>query len=106
MPEFEAANAQVVGVSVDFLDAQRAFAEKLGLKYPILSDSRRQVSRAFGVLNDDPALAANPARIGGYMRAKRAWFIIDRQGIIRYAKVEDPRNLAPMEELLAVVKGP
>lgn len=80
------------------------FAERLGLTFPLLSDARREMTRAYGVLNDDPAMAANPRRIAGYLRAKRAWFIIDRQGIVRYANVEDPRGVMPNDELLDVLK--
>jgi peroxiredoxin len=101
LPKFEAANAQVLGVSVDFGAANAVFAEKLGLKFPLLSDTRRVMTRAYGVLNDDPAAANDAKRIAGYLRAKRSWFIIDKTGVIRYAKVGDPRGILPNEELLA-----
>jgi peroxiredoxin len=55
------------------------------------------------VLNDDPALAQDPARIAGYLRAKRSWFVIDREGIVRYARVTDPRGLVPNDEILEVL---
>ena len=101
LPKFEAANAQVLGVSVDFGAANAVFAEKLGLKFPLLSDTRRVMTRAYGVLNDDPAAANDAKRIAGYLRAKRSWFIIDKAGVIRYAKVGDPRGILLNEELLA-----
>ena len=101
LPKFEAANAQVLGVSVDFGAANAVFAEKLGLKFPLLSDTRRVMTRAYGVLNDDPAASNDAKRIAGYLRAKRSWFIIDKAGVIRYAKVGDPRGILPNEELLA-----
>jgi len=103
LPKFEAANAQVLGISVDFNAANTVFAEKLGLKFPLLSDTRRVMTRAYGVLNDNPALA-NDQRIAGYLRAKRSWFIIDREGIVRYAKVEDPRGIMPNDELLEALE--
>ena len=103
MPKFEAENAQVLGISVDFNDANKAWGERLGLKYPLLSDARRQIARAYGVLNDDPALAKDPARIAGYLRAKRSWFVIDKEGIVRYARVTDPRGLVPNDEILEVL---
>ena len=93
----------MLGVSVDFNGANQAWAEKLGLTYPLLSDTRREVTRAFGVLNDDPALLKDSKRIPGYLRAKRAWFVIDKEGIIRYAQVGDPRGLMPNDEILAIV---
>jgi peroxiredoxin len=87
----------VLGVSVDFNGANEAWAEKLGLKYPLLADTGRNMARAFGVLNEDPK------RIQTYLRAKRSWFVIDKDGIIRYARVTDPRGLVPNDEILEVV---
>ncbi len=104
LPKFEAANAQVLGISVDFNAANTVFAEKLGLKFPLLSDTRRVMTRDYGVLNDNPALANDAKRIAGYLRAKRSWFIIDKAGIVRYAKVEDPRGIMPNDELLEALE--
>ncbi len=104
LPKFEAANAQVLGISVDFNAANTVFAEKLGLKFPLLSDTRRVMSRDYGVLNDNPAMANDAKRIAGYLRAKRSWFIIDKEGIIHYAKIEDPRGIMPNDELLEVLE--
>jgi peroxiredoxin len=103
LPQFEAANAQVLGVTVDFNDANKAFAEKLGLTYPLLSDVRREIARAYGVLYDDPKMAEDPAKIPLYLRAKRAWFVIDKAGIIRYVKTTEPRDLIPNDEILKVL---
>ena len=61
------------------------------------------MSRAYDVLNDDPAAAADPARIAGYLRAKRSWFIVDKNGVIVYARVTDPRGLVPNDEILEVL---
>ncbi len=104
LPKFEAANAQVLGISVDFNAANTEFANKLGLKFPLLSDTRRIMSRAYGVLNDDASAANDPKRVPGYLRSKRAWFIIDRQGVVRYTNVDDPRGIMPNDELLEVLK--
>jgi glutaredoxin-dependent peroxiredoxin len=90
----------VLGVSVDFNDANKAFAEKLGLTYPLLSDVRREMARAYGVLHDDPKMAKDPTKIPLYLRAKRAWFVIDTAGIIRYVKTTEPRELIPNDEIL------
>jgi alkyl hydroperoxide reductase subunit AhpC len=62
------------------------------------------MSRAYGVLNDDPTAAADPKRIAGYLRSKRAWFIVDKSGIVRYVAMNDPRGLVPSEELLDILK--
>jgi peroxiredoxin Q/BCP len=104
LPKFEAANAQVLGVSVDFNDANKAWAEKLGLTYPLLSDARRQMAKAYDVLNDDPKMAEDPQKIPAYLRAKRAWFVIDTQGVIRYIKTGAPGEpLLPNDEILKVL---
>jgi peroxiredoxin len=101
LPKFEAANAQVLGVSVDFNDANAAWAEKLGLTYPLLSDMRRQVSKAYGVLYDDPKLADDPKTIPRYLRSKRSWFVIDKQGVVRLAEVNKPgADLMPNDKIL------
>ena len=47
------------------------------------------------MLNDNPALLQDAKRIPGYLRSKRAWIVIDKEGVIRYAKVDDPRGLIP-----------
>lgn len=62
------------------------------------------MSRAYGVLNDDAAAAQDPARIGGYLRAKRSWFIVDKSGNVAYARVTDPRGLVPNDEMLEVLE--
>jgi peroxiredoxin len=103
LPKFEAANAQVLGLSVDFNDANIAWAEKLGLTYPLLSDLRRQTSKAYGVLYDDAAMANDPKSIPIYLRSKRAWFVIDKAGVVRFVQVNAPRDLLPNDDLLQVL---
>jgi len=48
-------------------------------------------------------MAQDPARIPQYLRAKRSWFIVDKDGIVRYARVTDPRGLVPNDEMLEVL---
>lgn len=91
-------------MSVDFNDANIAWAEKLGLTYPLLSDMRRQMSKAYGVLYDDPALAADPKTIPRYLRSQRSWFVIDKEGIVRLAQVGAPGgDLLPNDKILQVL---
>jgi len=94
-----------LGVSVDFNDANIAWAEKLGLTYPLLSDVQRQVSKSYEVLYDDPEMANDPKKIPIYLRSKRAFFVIDQEGVIRFAKVTEPRDTTPpSEDMLKVIK--
>lgn len=62
------------------------------------------MTRDYGVLNNDPSSANDAKRIAGYLRAKRAWFIIDKTGVIRYAKIEDPRGIMPNDDLLEALQ--
>jgi peroxiredoxin len=102
--KFEAAGAQVLGVSVDENEANKAWAKMMGITYPLLSDTRRQMAKAYGVLYDDPKLVEDPATIRRYIRAKRAWFVIDKGGVIRFVKTTEPTVLVPNDELLKVLR--
>ena len=61
------------------------------------------MSRAYGVLNDDASAASDEKRIAGYLRSKRSWMVVDKDGIIRYVRVTDPRGLVPNDEILEVL---
>jgi peroxiredoxin len=80
------------------LGAQQAFAEKLGLTYPLLSDSSRDIAKKYSMMDDDPNSA--------YFRpAKRAYVVIDQQGIVRHREVmEDAGHLLDSETILNTVK--
>ncbi len=98
LPKYESLDTQVLGVSVDVLGALQAFAEKLGLTYPLLSDFSRETVKKYGVMVDDPNSA--------YFRmAKRAYVVIDKQGIVRYKhSMEDSRHLLDSEEIFSTVQ--
>ena len=98
LPKYESLDTQVLGVSVDVLGASKAFAEKLGLTYPLLSDFSRDTVKKYGVMYDDP----NDAR---FRMAKRAYFVIDKQGVIRYKhSMDDARHMLDAEELFSTVQ--
>ena len=98
LPKYESLDTQVLGVSVDVPGALQAFAEKLGLTYPLLSDFSRDTVKQYGVMYDDPNSA--------YFRmARRAYFVIDKQGIIRYKhSMEEARHMLDSEEIFTTVK--
>lgn len=68
---FEEEDTQILAVSVDSVPAQKKFAEELGVTFPLLSDFQREVSRLYGVLNEERGFA------------QRTTFVIDKEGIIR-----------------------
>ena len=48
LPEYEARNAQIIGVSADDVDSHEAFCDAESLVFPLLSDPDGEVSRAYG----------------------------------------------------------
>jgi peroxiredoxin len=79
------AKAQVLGISVDTFFALKAFHTDQKLTFPLLSDFNKQTIRDYGVYNED--------MIGLKGIAKRAVFVIDADGKVRYRQVlDDARN--------------
>jgi peroxiredoxin len=91
--------AQIVGIAVTDPFSNKAFAEKNRLTFPILSDYKREVIKAYGI--ELPHFAG----LRDYTTAKRAIFILDNGGIVRYKWVtDDPAdepNYNEIEEFLA-----
>jgi peroxiredoxin len=78
-------NAQVYGISVDTFFALKAFADQQHLTFPLLSDFNKQVIRDYGVYNED--------MIGLKGIAKRAVFVLDKNGVVTHREVlDDARN--------------
>jgi peroxiredoxin len=98
LPKYESLDTQVLGVSTDVLGALQAFAEKMGFTYPMLSDFSRETVKKYGVMFDDPQ--------SPYFRmARRAYFVIDKQGIIRYKHImEDAGHMLDSEEIFRTVQ--
>jgi len=71
--KFEGAGTQVFGISEDNIPSQKAFADKLKLTFPLLSDfATRDVAKEYGVL------------FPKYGFANRATFVIDKEGRIQH----------------------
>lgn len=99
LKRFEELDARVVGISVDSPFAQKAFAEKLNLKFPLLSDYNRQAVKAFGV--EDPSFVKG--LLPGV--AKRAVFVLDPSGTVTYRWVSDnPSNEPDYEQVREAVR--
>src|SRR3984957_5049227 len=85
MARLNQANAQVFGISVDTFFTLKAFQADQKLTFPLLSDFNKQAIRDYGVFNED--------MIGLKGIAKRAVFVIDKDGIGRHREVpEDAGN--------------
>jgi peroxiredoxin len=91
-------NAQLVGISVDFASALDAFRKQFNVAHPLLSDQRRQMLPAYGAMVTDEQ---SPI----YRYAKRAYFVLDREGIVRWVKIQDnPLDLLAPEDVLKALR--
>ena len=74
-------HAQVFGISVDSLFTLAKYKADQNLNFPLLSDFNKEVSKAFGVLYETfPAFELQGV-------SKRASFVIDKEGVVRYSEV-------------------
>ena len=77
--------AHIAAVSVDSPFANKGFADANRYNFPLLSDTSRAVAEQYAGVYEDFG------GIKGYAAAKRAVFVIDAKGIVRYAWIsEDP----------------
>ena len=87
--QFSSLNAQIVGVSVDPPFSQKVWVEQNNVKYPFLSDFSRQVVNQYGIA------LQNLAGMEGYVAAKRAVFVLDKGGVVRYKWVAPTPGVEP-----------
>jgi peroxiredoxin len=76
LKRFEGLDAVVLGISVDSVPALQEFRTKEGITIPLLSDFKRDVCRRYGTLLEDRFFS------------KRAYFIVDKEGIVRWTHTE------------------
>lgn len=74
--QFAGEGVEILPISVDSTASLREFKNKLGMKTELLSDFKRDISRAYGVLNEDR------------FYSNRAYFLIDRDGRVRWSHIE------------------
>ena len=68
--DFEAANTQVLGISMDSPFSNAAWAEKIGVSFPLLSDWGGDTTKEYGLFNPK------------YKAARRINYLIDKEGKI------------------------
>lgn len=85
---FEELDAQIIGISAQGVESKEEFAGKYGFEFPLVADVDKEVAAAYGTL-------------GPIGFPRRSIFIIDREGIIRYAhKAMAGLTFRPVEELV------
>jgi peroxiredoxin len=87
-----------VGVSADHAATLDAYTKQQGVKHLLLSDFRRTMLPAYDAMETNEQ---SPI----YRYARRAYYVIDRQGVVRYKKVlANPLDLLKPEEVLQALK--
>ncbi|MEM1084307.1 MAG: redoxin domain-containing protein [Verrucomicrobiota bacterium] len=100
---YEALDAKVLGISGDNPFAQEAWAQKEGIGIQLLSDYEHEAAKAYGVAYEQFLPEANLI-MGGV--AKRSAFVVDKEGVIRYAEVQDhPKDLPNFDAVKECLKG-
>ncbi|MGB3199704.1 MAG: peroxiredoxin, partial [Nodosilinea sp.] len=98
--EFEALNAEILGISVDSEFAHLAWIQterKMGgvgdLNYPLVSDIKKDISAAYNVLDPDSGVAL------------RGLFIIDRDGVLQHSTINNLAFGRKVDETLRVLQA-
>ena len=95
--KYEAMNAQILAISVDSPFTLAKFKDDNKLNFPLLSDFNKEVSRAYDAIYEDFVAGMKGV-------SKRAAFVIDALGVIKYAEVlENAGNLPNFEAIEAAL---
>ena len=87
-----------MGISADHAATLEAFAKQQGIKHLLLADFRRQMLPAWGALETNEQ---SPI----FRYARRAYFVIDREGVVRYQKImTNALDLLNPDEVLKALK--
>jgi len=87
---FADADTVVLPISVDSVPTLKEFKAKERLSVDLLSDFKREVSRQYGMLDEERFLS------------RRGYVLIDREGIVRWVFVEEtPAQFRKTDEILA-----
>lgn len=76
LPQFRAAGTHVLPISVDAVPSLRAFKEREKMAVNLLSDFFRTTARDYGVMIEERN------------HSKRAYFLVDKAGVLRWSHVE------------------
>jgi peroxiredoxin 2/4 len=100
LPEFQELDTDVLGCSTDSVFSHFAWLNTpvaqngiQGVKFPLVSDFTKEVSRAYGVLNETSGAA------------QRGLFIIDPEGVLRYAVVTADNVGRSVDETIRVLQA-
>ena len=90
---FAGQGVEILPISVDSVPSLREFKNKLRMKTELLSDFKRDISRSYGVLNENK------------FYSNRAYFLIDKAGVVRWSHIESNNSeRRDNSEILAAMK--
>ena len=99
--QYSSLNADVLGISGDNPFAQAAWAEKEKIAVSLLADYEHKVAQTYGVAYSS-FLPEKNLGMGGV--PKRSAFVVDKQGVIRYAESsDDPKQLPNFDKVKATL---
>jgi mycoredoxin-dependent peroxiredoxin len=95
LPIFQNEDVQVVTISCDSVYSQKVFSLREELEFPLLADywPHGEVARSYGVFNED----------GGF--ANRGTFLVDRDGIVRFAEMNTIGEGRDADDWIAAIKS-
>ena len=95
LAEYQNDDVQVIGVSVDTPFSLKAWAEKEGYTFPLLSDfwPHGATAQAYDVFNDKAGMAV------------RGTYLIDKQGVIRFAEANQPGEARDQDQWKRALKA-
>jgi peroxiredoxin (alkyl hydroperoxide reductase subunit C) len=79
--QFQAAGTRVLPISVDNVASLKAFKAKERMTVDLVSDFFRRTARDYGVLAEEKGTA------------RRSYFLVDKQGVLRWSHVEEHNGL-------------
>jgi peroxiredoxin Q/BCP len=92
LDEFEGLEAQILGISAQGVESHEKFADRHGFKFPLLADTDKTVAALYGTL-------------GPLGFPRRSVFIVDGEGVVRYAhRAIAGLTYRPVEELVGVLR--
>ena len=99
MSVYNRLNAEIIGISVDSLFALNRYRKEMQLEFDLLSDFNKHTSIDYGCLNEHFKYDMNGV-------SKRSSFVLDKEGIVRYAEVlENAGELPDFEAIQDCLKS-
>lgn len=98
MNAYKDLDAEIIGVSVDSPFVLQKFGEENNIGFTLASDFDRSASKAFDTLFEDDFLG-----LTGF--SKRSAYVIDKEGVLRYAETTDGKSLPDFDKIKETLKS-